>query len=453
MAQARQEGINRIRPQMVPGPSPDSEEVTSTPHTPLSEASAPSQSGYTASHEAVFQSRKSVLQNQNMKNQAKEQGMTEAEFNAAHSELSKAYHGEGGQKAISQEEYDRRWAELRKEFNGGYPPGITVEEADRRWAQAQAERDRRWAELRERRTGAGKDRRAGEQSAPYGAAAILKQENSMSDEAGRGEQNGEHKDLSSKERAFLAQVYQRDVVAKALKAGKLACLPGKDGRADTKPAVNLANGTHYHGANLLQLKDFQRNHGFPSAEYVTQDALEKSGIPLREGERGVDINFSVKDKETGEWEHRTAKLFNVAQSEKPEELKNWAAAQVEEKIREHQDFLKNRLGESYKPPVQSAREPGPDITCTSTEPAKYLGQYLAAASMGSAFKASPEQAAEFSKKFEGALSEKMENGYSNPFKLSALCNAANEYCKTVITEVRQEQRMEQTRQHSQGRSL
>ncbi|MDR1389524.1 MAG: ssDNA-binding domain-containing protein [Treponema sp.] len=273
-----------------------------------------------------------------------------------------------------------------------------------------------------------------------------------------------------KEQAFLSQLHQRKVIADALKAGKLSCLPGADGYADTAPAVNLANGTRYHGATLLQLKEFQREKGFPTAEYVTQDAIQKSGVPVQRGKHGVGISFSVKN-EQGVWEHRQANLFNVAQTAKPWKVREWAAEQLEEQLQKKQDFLKTQFGESYQPKERSAR-PGPEITCTSTDPEKYLGEYLAAVSMGGKFKASGEQAAEFGKKFEESLFErgvfidgkfkvtdeqaefgKKSESHTNPFKLTKICNAAGEHCKAVCAEIRKEQKLELSQKQEQTRGL
>ena len=53
MAQARQEGIKRVRPQMVPGTSPDTEAITHPPETINR-----SQPEHAASHEAVFHAQK-----------------------------------------------------------------------------------------------------------------------------------------------------------------------------------------------------------------------------------------------------------------------------------------------------------------------------------------------------------------------------------------------------------
>ncbi|MDR2767335.1 MAG: hypothetical protein LBB82_03305 [Treponema sp.] len=255
------------------------------------------------------------------------------------------------------------------------------------------------------------------------------------------------------EKAFLAAVAQQKAIAAALKNGTLSCLPGPGGYADTEPAVNLATGMRYHGAQLLLLKEFQKQNGFPTAEYVAMAAVRESGIPIRAGQHGVDITFNMKNEESGEWEHRTAKLFNIAQSVKPWDLKNWAAARAEERIQENRDFLKASYGEKYEPQKRQERGPGPEIACTSTDPEKYIGQYLAAVSLGGKFKVSGEQAAEFGKKFEGKLFRQMENGHTNPFELTAICNAAGEQCKAVIKEVRTEQRLSQQQQIQNGRSL
>lgn len=265
----------------------------------------------------------------------------------------------------------------------------------------------------------------------------------------------EQTEKSPEEKAFLNALHQREVVTKSLQAGTLACLPGADGYAETSPAVNVANGTRYHGANLLQLKEHQRVNGFPTAEYVTKEAMEKSGIPLKAGQHGIDICFGVKN-EAGQWENKTATLYNAAQSTEPEKLKEWGAAQIEEKMQEKLDYLKQRYGKSQQP-KERENLPGPEVAPKSAEPEKYLGAYLAAVSMGGKFKPDPETAKEFGKNLEASLFEKQANGYPNPFKLSKICNDAAEHCKQTIKEMRQEQRRElapkQERSQSNERSM
>jgi len=290
------------------------------------------------------------------------------------------------------------------------------------------------------------------ESTPPERRNINSKEKIMSDV---NENEGQARD--PKEEAFLNTVHQRKVIADALKAGKLSCLPGADGFADTTPAVNLVNGTFYHGANLLFLKEHQKENGFPSAEYVTFGQIEKArkdnpDLSIRKGQKGVSIYVSEKNEETGEWENKSFRLFNVAQTTNPTVMKEWAEQQRQEKLQEKLEYLQTQYGTGYQLPEPKQKEPGPEIVCASTDPEKYLGQYLAAVSMGGKFKASPEQAAEFAKKLEGTLFERMENGHTNPFKLEKISNEASKYCKEVIREVRIETQKQNQPQQEQTQS-
>jgi hypothetical protein len=259
--------------------------------------------------------------------------------------------------------------------------------------------------------------------------------------------------LSREELAFRNTVHQRKQIAESLKNGSLPCLPGKDGYADTSPAVNITTGTRYHGASLLYLKDHQKRNGFPTAEYATPEAIQKAGVPIRGGEQSVSINFSEKNKGTGEWENKTVKLFNIAQTAKPWAVRKYAENLTAEKEQKRQNFLKNQFGESYKPREKVERESGPEIACTSTEPERYLGQYLAAVSLGGKFKVTEQQASEFAQKMEGKLYERNVDDHLDPFKLSKICNAAGVQCKEIIKEIKQPQpKQEQTQKIEQKHS-
>lgn len=360
----------------------------------------------------------------------KESIMTEADFNREQNNLVKLYHGEDGHNAISQKEYDRRLEALKHEYNGGRMPGVQEAAYMNNWGKP----------------------------APYGAEKNKSKERDMSDVNENAAGQEEKQALSPAERAFAAVIHQRGMIGHALKEGTLSCLPGADGYADTSPAMNIMTGNRYHGATLLQLKDHQKANGFPTGEYVSQDVIKASGIPIRAGQRGIDITFNKKDKESGEWENITVRVFNAAQTARPQALKEWAAKQSAEN---REEYNREQFGDSYKPPERSAGEKlsAPEITCTSTEPEKYLGQYLAAVSMGGKFKATPEQAAEFKQNLGDAIWEKsvaVKKGEAgtiemktNPFKLSEICNAAGERCKEVIKEVRTEQRLERLEQQQQ----
>lgn len=271
---------------------------------------------------------------------------------------------------------------------------------------------------------------------------------------------------NAKEEAFINALSQRKAIINALQGKTLSCLPGADGYADTTPAVNLMSGTHYHGANMLYLKDHQKQNGFPTAEYVTANQIEKAvkdnpGLAVKPGEKSVSIHWDEKNEETDKWENKSAKLFNIAQTSNPDGLKTYI---TEKKQEEYQQYLdKKRIDfPGYQPPEPKPKEPVPDIECTSSDPEKYLGQYLAAVSMGSQFKVSPDQAVVFSQKMEYSIYEKLENGHTDPFKLSKISNSASLYCRDVIKEAKmamrneeyhqqQEQKLEQTQ--SLGRKI
>jgi hypothetical protein len=239
---------------------------------------------------------------------------------------------------------------------------------------------------------------------------------------------------SPEEAAFLNALHQRKVIAESLKAGTLACLPGPDGLADTEPAVNLASGTRYHGSNQLYLKDFQKKNGFPTAEFVTSALAEKSGIPIRKGQHGVWIDFKTQNGQTGQWEQKNVRLFNIAQAVNPAKLKTFAENTAREKQQEKEEYLRQMYGSAYQPKKTQEKKPGPEFVCNSADPEKYLGQYLAAVSTGGTFSATREQAAAFSRNMGASLFERSANGHTNPFKLSKICNAAGEHCRNAIKE-------------------
>ena len=262
----------------------------------------------------------------------------------------------------------------------------------------------------------------------------------------------------AKNQAFINMRSQRKVVLNAIQNGSLSCLPGPDGFADTQPALNITNGNYYHGANLLYLKDHQKKNGFPTAEYLTEYQIEKAAaekpeLKLKKEEKGVFLHWEEKNEQTGDWEKKSTLVYNVAQVPG---IKEYI---TEKKQEEFQKYIEKKQIDypGWEPKEPKQTKPGPVIECSSAEPEKYLGQYLAAISLGGKFKVTPEQSAEFSKNMEKALTEIQENGYPDISKLSKISNAANQYSIDVKREVRmleqkeeyklnktQEQTLEQT---------
>jgi len=278
----------------------------------------------------------------------------------------------------------------------------------------------------------------------------------------------EKKDLSHGLRVFTHAIHQRKVIMEALKDGTLSCLPGSDGYADTQPAINIKYRDCLLGVNLLYLKEHQKEKSFPTGEYITAGLFDKAQqdnpeLCISKGERELMIYNSVeKLNAEGELEYEDVpvRLFNVAQTNKPSEVKAWAEQNMRSKF--GSDVRARLLG--Y--PEQRPKGTEPEITCNSTEPAKYLGQYLAAVSMGGKFKVSPEQASKFAKNIEAVVYKKtitsLKTGkktLTNPFMLSKISNEAIQHCKTIearmfaqAQKVKQpEQKAEQQRSRGRGR--
>jgi len=254
------------------------------------------------------------------------------------------------------------------------------------------------------------------------------------------------------ELAFLNAAKQQKAVVGSIRSGTMPCLPDASGYADTAPAVNIVDGKQYSGSALLLLKKHQKDNRFPTAEYISDEQIAKAKldrplISIKQGEEGISIFFNTKDESSGgDWENKYVRLFNVAQTNNPWEVKAWANEQRQEKIEFSQKALETK------------QKSGPEIVCSSSDPVKYLGQYFAAVTMGRPFKASPEQAAQFAYKMETSLTQKTENGHINPFQLSKISNEASLYCKDYMAELKiqdrrmnLEHKMEHTQTHSRSR--
>jgi hypothetical protein len=208
--------------------------------------------------------------------------------------------------------------------------------------------------------------------------------------------------------------------------------------------VNLLSGKIYHGENLLYLKEHTRQNGFPTPEYITKDAMTWAGVLSKDGEKPVSISWSEKG-EDGQWASKSVELFNIHQSENPGKVREYAQKEQQKQ----EENARAYFGDKYKPPAEKVK--GPDVTCTSSKPAEYIGQYLAAVSMGSAFKATEKQSSEFRQNYDAAVFKRGENGKTNPFALGKLCNEASEVCKSVVKEKRQEQQNAQKQEQTQSR--
>jgi hypothetical protein len=263
-----------------------------------------------------------------------------------------------------------------------------------------------------------------------------------------GEQNvpADFSGVSQNDLAIIRAKHERKQFIAALDSGALSCLPGKNGLADTQPARNVVNNTTYRGSSQLLLKIFQKQNGFPTAEYCTFDQVEKAAgftgrrTRLIKGSKGVTLNFQING------EQKSVRLFNIAQVNNPEAIRAYA----EHLSQNREAYLKEKYGDRYNPAEKPAK--GPAVTCSSSDPDAYLGQYLAAVSLDRPFRVSPRQAAEFAQKTRDFIFERNSEGHINPFNLNRLGSKASGYCKQMIPELMKRQ-SEENRQKPPARAV
>jgi hypothetical protein len=240
--------------------------------------------------------------------------------------------------------------------------------------------------------------------------------------------------VSQNDLAIISAKHDRKQFIAALDNGTLACLPGKNGLADTQPARNAVNRTAYRGSSQLLLKIFQKQNGFPTAEYCTFDQVEKAAnftgqrTHITKGSKGITLSFQING------EQKSVRLFNIAQVNNPEAVHAYA----EHLSQNREAYLKEKHGDRYRPSEKPTN--GPAIACSSSDPKVYLGQYLTAVSLARPFRASSQQAAEFAQKTKDFIFERNEAGHINPFNLNRLGSKASSYCKEMIPEVMKQQR-------------
>jgi hypothetical protein len=233
------------------------------------------------------------------------------------------------------------------------------------------------------------------------------------------------------DQAIINAKYDRKKFIAALENGTLACLPDAKGFADTQAACNVINRNIYQGSGQLLLKDFQKQHGFPTAEFCTGDQIEKASgfagkqIFIKKGSKGISLNFSV------EGEQKSVRLFNIAQVHDPELIRSYA----EYRTQEREASLREKYGENYRPKTETANKTA--VSCTSSDPEVYLGKYLAALTEGRKFKAGSAVAEEFKQKTKDFIFERTPEGHINPFNLNRLGGRASYQCKQILSETRE----------------
>jgi hypothetical protein len=119
----------------------------------------------------------------------------------------------------------------------------------------------------------------------------------------------------------------------------------------------------------------------------------------------------------------------------------------EKKSNAYRYYPVSAVHDPKKLPQIPERSPNHDmvITCTESEPEKYLGKYLAATSLGARFETSREIMSAFQKNLETDLEKSFaENRHTRVFELG---NKASEICRDTLRDMRNEFRESKSRTH------
>ena len=247
------------------------------------------------------------------------------------------------------------------------------------------------------------------------------------------ESNAQMKTMTSR----LAHI--RKLLTQRAEAGSLCCLPDANGNIDTTAVKNPVTGYTLTGLNQILAKQFVKDNNAPTPECITFEQVQAAGTRLLAGVKGFSTITLDKNNELS-----STRYFSPAQTVNPEKIAELVAlnqekrAQYKEARLERAAQLQTERGAGcadfygVHTGDRSARPDIAEITCTSTTPAGYIGQYLAAVSSGAVFKATKEQASAFVENLEHTLYERNEKGYTNPFKLIKISNEANQICKETL---------------------
>ena len=233
--------------------------------------------------------------------------------------------------------------------------------------------------------------------------------------------------------------YIRKLLTQRAQAGTLCCLPDANGNIDTTAVKNPVTGYTLTGLNQILAKQFVKDNNAPTPECVTFEQVQAAGTRLLAKVHGFSTITLDKNNELS-----FTRYFSPAQTVNPEKIAELVAlnqekrAQYKEQRIERAAQLQAERGGGtaafygVHTGERSARQDIAEITCTSTTPAGYIGQYLAAVSSGAKFSVTKEQVSAFVKNLDHSLYERNEKGYTNPFKLIKISNEANQICKETL---------------------
>jgi hypothetical protein len=155
-----------------------------------------------------------------------------------------------------------------------------------------------------------------------------------------------------KRKSYLVQNSEK--IIEALEKGTAPFLPGKTGVVNGEPIRSAETGKMFNGMNQVLMQMHLKEGGYEDKTVCTWDQAKKAGTHIRAGAQSFPI--TLYDAETKE-----SKVYHY-----------FPASEVADK---------SKLQTPDR--VVKDQVKAPAIECKDTEPAKYLGKYLAAMYLGS----------------------------------------------------------------------
>jgi hypothetical protein len=200
-------------------------------------------------------------------------------------------------------------------------------------------------------------------------------------------------DTEQKRKPYAVQNSEK--IMDALAKGSAPFLPGPGGF--TPEAVrNAETGKVYHGVNQVLLQMHLKENGYKDTLVCTFDQANTARTGIKQGAKSIPLTvYNAETKES-----RVHHFFPVSETNNP------AAFKTPDRTRENQPRV-------------------PFIVCDTSDPAKYLGQYLTAVQLGTTFKAPLETQKAFIENMQKDV-QAAKNPITRPYEIM---NRASVECK------------------------
>jgi hypothetical protein len=224
-----------------------------------------------------------------------------------------------------------------------------------------------------------------------------------------------------KRKSYLVQNSEK--IVESLEKGTAPFLPGKAGVIHAEPVRSADTGKMFNGMNQVLMQMYLKEGGYNDKTVCTFEQAKKAGTHIKAGAQSFPI--TLYDAETKE-----SKVYHYFPA---------SEAGDKSKFQTPDRIVKDQVK-------------APAIECKDTEPAKYLGKYLAAVYLETDFKADPKVQKEFQKNMLAEI-RSAENQITKPFEIG---NRATKECKELVSGISKEawvqaRRQEREQERSQAR--